>query len=449
LLGQDDTDIDGDGLNESDPMHGERGFWTVGDTMTSRRLYIREDDNPELALTATTYTHTARETLMPDPVDVNGAIITNGVITMYQWEQAYRPSGNFWVKDTDGWFYWAVALAPAVEVDGDLVGGATALLLNGIEVRDITDEGVEYAIQVDVDFTNWTNVMERNLSLVDMSEEARDLWLTVDLNLPDVPHDPENPEPSLWSDPETGTVWRVLIPASDPRGGEGNVLIQTEHVHSLAARGDCDNPDAGNMDIQSPPVPAAGGVESVWCGIWLPFEESRLRTGTYGTQAWFNNETGNNVGPSLRSRAMNFEYGLVDDLSVPAVPRTNPNAGIEQDWTWGDAFLTNINFWNLAQEPEALLRASTRPTGQPGAADAEPFNLSGAEVYSFYGGPQEAFVPRIARDTSGMARNWFVRSPGNSAGSLLRVINPNGHVTSTGSSSLDERGIRPALWVRP
>jgi len=71
---------------------------------------------------------------------------------------------------------------------------------------------------------------------------------------------------------------------------------------------------------------------------------------------------------------MNFEYGPVDDLDAPAVPRTDPNAGIEQDWTWGDAFLSNVNFWILAQTSEALARASTRPTGQPGATDAEPFN---------------------------------------------------------------------------
>ena len=450
LLGHNDTDIDGNGQNESNPEHGESDFWAVGDTMTSRRLYIREDDNPELAITTTTHTHTARETLTPDPVDVDGEIITNGVITMQQWNQADRPRGNFWVKDTDGWFYWAVALAPATEVDDNLVGGATALLLNGVEVDDMTDEGVEYAVQVDVDFTNWTNVMERTLSLVDMGQDALDLWLSVELDFPEVDHDPANPAPSLWSDPETGTVWRVLIQESDPRGGEGNVLIQTEHVHNLASRGDCINPDAGNLDIDigedGNGVPGWNDALSPWCGIWLPFEQSRLRIGAYGTQAWFSNETGYNVGHSLRSRAMNFEYGPVDDLSVPAVPRTDPNAGIETDWTWGDAFMNNGTFWNLSQTSGALLRASTRPTGQPGAADAEPFILSGAELAAFYGGPQASFESRIARDNFGEARHWILRSPGNT-GLGPRTVTEHGNVGGSPDDAV--RGIRPALWVRP
>jgi len=297
--------------------------------------------------------------------------------------------------------------------------------------------------------------MERNLSLVDMSEEARDLWLRVDLDLPDVPHDPENPAPSLWSDPETGTVWRVLIPASDPRGGDGNVLIQTEHVHSVATRGDCDNPDDGNVDIDigedGNGVLAWNDALSPWCGIWLPFEESRLRTGPYGTQAWFNNETGYNIGDSLRSRAMNFEYGPVDDLDAPAVPRTDPNAGIEQDWAWGDAFMSNANFWALAQTPAAMTRASTRPIGQPGAIEAEPFNLSGAEVYSFYGGPDhEAFAPRIAKDISGTDHHWFLRSPGHNLTNPIQGVRASGSVGGIGATALPVvYSIRPALWVRP
>jgi len=449
LLGHVATDIDGDGQNESKPEHGEHGFWTVGDMMSSRRLYTTDDDDPELRKTTEAILHTARETLTPMLVDVEGEIITNGIITVQQWHKAQRPRGNFWVKDTDGWFYWAVALAPAIEVDDELIGGATALLLNGIEVADLTGEGVEYTIHADVDFTNITNVMERTLNLDDMSQDALDLWLPFDPNMmPDVPHNPANPAPSLWVDPETETLWRVLIPASDPRGGDGNVLIQTERVHNLTVRGDCDNPDVGNMDIQVPAMPATDGEFNEWCGIWLPFEQSRLRTGSYGTQAWFNNETGNHVGDSLRSRAMNFEYGNVD-MSGDAVPRTDPNAGIETDWQWGDEFLDNGEFWTLAQTSGALSRASTRPTGEPGAANAEPFNLSGAEVALFYGGPQGNFAPRIARDTSGETRVWLLRSSGGLVMSTTRAVREYGNVGGAGGTDAPHiRGIRPALWVR-
>jgi len=184
LLGHDDTDIDGGGQNVSNPEHGERDFWTVGDTMVSRRLYTTDADMPVLQVTTETHTHTARETLTPTPVEVNGATITNGVITMQQWIEADRVTGDFWVKDVDGWFYWARPLDPAElvvdedeDVDDEWLGGATSLLLNQITIEDLTDEGVEYAIQVDVDFTNWTNVREGTLDLDNMTDNARDLWL--------------------------------------------------------------------------------------------------------------------------------------------------------------------------------------------------------------------------------------------------------------------------------
>jgi len=69
--------------------------------------------------------------------------LSSEVITMAQWINAGRPIGNYWVIDTDGWAYWADAIAP---------GTATGLLLNKaerIEANPISDD-FYYAIHVNM-----------------------------------------------------------------------------------------------------------------------------------------------------------------------------------------------------------------------------------------------------------------------------------------------------------
>jgi hypothetical protein len=65
------------------------------------------------------------------------------VITMAEWIAQGKQIGDFWVGDTDGWFYWASPLAP---------GSATGLLLDSVsKLKDITGDlggSYYYAIYV-------------------------------------------------------------------------------------------------------------------------------------------------------------------------------------------------------------------------------------------------------------------------------------------------------------
>jgi len=74
-------------------------------------------------------THTAAETS------------TATVMTMKKWKEAGCPMGPIWVYDTDGWAYWAQAIAP---------GETTGLLLDAIEPK--TDGPSYYGINVVAQF---------------------------------------------------------------------------------------------------------------------------------------------------------------------------------------------------------------------------------------------------------------------------------------------------------
>jgi len=103
----------GPGIIGHDATSGEQESWIAGDTMSSPILYVTEEAPNELRLkleeNGEPFEHEAKYTLTPDEVEsTNPAFhITNGVITMQQWNEAGRPWGDFWVLDTDGWFYWS------------------------------------------------------------------------------------------------------------------------------------------------------------------------------------------------------------------------------------------------------------------------------------------------------------------------------------------------------
>ena len=129
---------------DSTPSDGLRDRWSVGDVFESPVLYV---DEGQLSVTEPRV-HYARETSAPD--EQHGSIMT-----MAQWLalEEVRPQGNFWVLDDDGWFYFAVPLSPPkADAEGTMVGGATSLLLESIEVNDPYGEEVEYAIEVEADF---------------------------------------------------------------------------------------------------------------------------------------------------------------------------------------------------------------------------------------------------------------------------------------------------------
>ncbi|MCL2655279.1 MAG: Ig-like domain-containing protein [Coriobacteriia bacterium] len=109
-------------------------------------------------------THTAKSTLLPQD---------GGVITVADWIALDRPTGNFWVYDTDGWAYWASALQP---------GDATSLLLNGINVT--MDEDYYYAINVvgqfctERDLNTFTNPTDDALDLLNKASGLYKLTVT-------------------------------------------------------------------------------------------------------------------------------------------------------------------------------------------------------------------------------------------------------------------------------
>lgn len=75
-------------------------------------------------------------------------------MTMSQWIAMGRPTGNFWVHDTDGWLYWANWLPK---------NGATSLLLDALEIKFETQDA-HYAMHAESDLAtaedaeSWTGV---------------------------------------------------------------------------------------------------------------------------------------------------------------------------------------------------------------------------------------------------------------------------------------------------
>ena len=135
---------------------GSHDWWQPGDTITAPLIYTTDGENglPELR-TSDPVTHTARRTLepsiyLPDNVTTSSMYqhlgetpdTFTGIMTMHQWISLARPAGQFWILDTDGWFYWNGWL-PA--------GQATSLLLDAIYLPQ-RSSAWEHLIEVEADF---------------------------------------------------------------------------------------------------------------------------------------------------------------------------------------------------------------------------------------------------------------------------------------------------------
>jgi len=102
---------------------GLHSYWDIDDTELNDEEFW--DDTIPGMDTNPGQTHTAKNTL------------TATVMTMAQWKTAGRNVGNFWVVDTDGWAYWANAIAPQ---------SATGLLLSDIYLKIEPEDEWFYAI---------------------------------------------------------------------------------------------------------------------------------------------------------------------------------------------------------------------------------------------------------------------------------------------------------------
>ena len=445
LMGHADSEI-----TASIDEHGEHDYWNAGDTLSSPRLIVdeygvlRAINDPD---TSEPFEHTARYTLSPENPTREGVTLThpvvNGVMTMQQWRQLERPRGDFWVLDIDGWFYWASPL---------LSEQATSLLLDDITIEDIRDEGIEYVINVETQFTNWSNI-EVAPEFDDMTEDAVALWMNQNIDIPNVAHSNENLEASQFRDPETETLWRVLVTADDPRGGVGNVLIMTEYVHNFGVRYNTET----NGEVADDPS-----------NVFTNFEFSSLRNHpTRGILAWFDDPTF--VGRSLRSIALGYEFGALD-MTGSATPRLAnvteiSNVGIECNFdpsrpgcTTDPAWIPNANIMTIGENSPQVF---ARPVGEPGR-NGEPFVLSASEVALYFnattpnaypshtengGIDRRASVVPGTEESTISNHHWWLRSPGDTAVNSVRRVSQNGAINSTWAV-LTNVGFRPALWVR-
>ena len=143
---------------------GTHDFWYLGQSCFSTLHHIDYNmSTPSISTSPTT--HYAQETMIADE---------GGVMTIAQWIDADMPSGNFWIMDVDGWFYWngylpgletrneqataireQLGLEPGDDLPEehawlDLPTIATSLLLNGIDIPNLTL--LDYIIYIDAEF---------------------------------------------------------------------------------------------------------------------------------------------------------------------------------------------------------------------------------------------------------------------------------------------------------
>jgi len=138
---------------------GEQGFFGPGDSRTAPRFFIDETLQPPLITVDEEYTLYARHVMEP---------AEGGIMTIAAWNAANMPSGNFWIMDNDGWFYWN-GLIPGRDELGSL---ATSLLLNDIYMPMST--ALDYIIQIESDLFI-PGEIDANPALSDISADAR--WI--------------------------------------------------------------------------------------------------------------------------------------------------------------------------------------------------------------------------------------------------------------------------------
>ena len=215
----------------------------------------------------------------------------------------------------------------------------------------------------------------------------------------------------------------------------GYALVITEHVWSLDANGTRYHSD--NIAENNPFV----------------FEHSELKQRI--NSEWYSTI----VGATLRQRAVSYRFNNNVDRAVVG-------AGIEGS-TWIPSY-GQMPDWqcNRATVFEATsgvcFDAISRPDGQAG--EGELFILSGTEVNTFFNPDDESSENGIGiyskraygGESHGWAlgnadatpRHWWLRSPGHSENSSVRIVNSNGNFDTGNAINTSNRAVRPALWLR-
>jgi hypothetical protein len=97
------------------------------------------------------------------------------VLTMAEWISLGRAAGDFWVGDTDGWYYWANYLPPK---------DATGLLLDGVNRKRALTDKYYYGIKTKLEAATFEEV-EKFTSIGDgpPSNNAKDLLAIISSNV--------------------------------------------------------------------------------------------------------------------------------------------------------------------------------------------------------------------------------------------------------------------------
>ena len=216
------------------PGDGSHDYWGPGDVHTADLIYTTTptDTEPVELRNRGPVEHTAQRTLEPSiylPTNVTEDSMYNhlgerpdtftGIMTMHQWTSLSRPAGNFWILDSDGWFYWNGWL-PA--------GEATSLLLDAIYLPE-RNEAWEHIIEVEADFFS-PDSLEELRDTRGMTDVAFSIFDGIPpLARPLPPVDGPGEEPIL--DPLTSPRSLVIM-----RGGASNVYENALHFSSGASR---------------------------------------------------------------------------------------------------------------------------------------------------------------------------------------------------------------------
>lgn len=338
-------------------------------------------------------TQTSRSTLTPGQTcDTSLPAEFPGVVTMAWWLANGEPNGDFWVMDSDGWFYWASPLMPeedyTVSNERRLPSTATSLLLSYIELQQQSDEPVFYVIHVNMQATSLEDLDQMGSEDGPVSDDARRL-LDGAANMLTPPTNAANPGADtpageVFRD-NNGVDWVVLHIDND-----GNRLITTyrEIIAGVQYHSAPEFVTLSNSDGARPALNA-----------WWP-----------------------TIDPALRAAARPAQGIDVDVHSAP----NGRDLMVEN----GAAGMTSVDPANPAVTPQNTL-----------------FVLSVSE----YNRARAAGTMRENIPMHGTQLHIWLRSPGldSSMSRVVRILgtpSPN-FIVAVHNTSVQTANLRPAMWI--
>jgi|GEM_PF-3717962 len=394
-------------------LPGTQNQWTAGQNTTGVAQFTGGEN--------ASVQQSARATLTPSQT-CNTALPAEfpGVVTMAWWLANGEPNGDFWVMDTDGWFYWASPLMPeenyTVHNDRRLPSTATSLLLDYIALQGASTEMMFYVIHVNMQATSLDDLDQMGSEDGAVSDNARRL---LD-GAAEMLHPPVNPAADV---PVGGTfvdaagiTWRVLYVDNN-----GNRLVITEHAY-------------GN-EVPGQPFEAIRYHSAV---EFVPLRSAEINGRL--TRFW------GEMGGDMRSFALPVNLGADFRPSFvyagfpigPNNVESNPhNPAFAAQVGPGNTGFSNFTT-GIANSTNAMFILSLVETGFY-------FNFGYIPLPAHNGGNNDA----IAACRAGTPRYWWMRSPGYNAISQVADIGPGGYRgAAIGNITSANNGVRPALWVQ-